>query len=80
MTELRQSFPLAVKANESAGIQTAAAIWLIALAAIWLIALAFNFVRCRYTVGSADAELSKCNSIVVSVMATEINLALCIFS
>lgn len=71
-TELRQSFPLAVKANESAGMQTAAA--------IWLIALAFNSVRCRYTVGSADAELSKCNSIVVSVMATEINLALCIFS
>lgn len=61
-----------MKANESAGIQIAAAIWLIVFVS--------SFVRCRYMSGNTDADLSKHNFVVVSAMATEINLALCIFS
>lgn len=42
--------------------------------------LVFSFVICRYTAGKVDAKLSKCDSVVVSVMATQISLALRIFS
>lgn len=45
-----------------------------------LIALVSSFVRCRYVAGKADENLSKWNSVLVSVIATEINLALGIFS
>lgn len=59
---------MAEKANELAGQYIAPDMWLIALVS--------SFVRCRYMVGKADARLSKCDSVVVNVMATEINLAL----
>lgn len=47
---------------------------------MWLIGLVPSFARCGYMAGKADAEVSKRDSVVVNVMATEINLALGIFS
>lgn len=45
-----------------------------------VVVLVFGFVRCRYAADKVDAKLSKCDPVVVSVMATQINLALGIFS
>lgn len=47
---------------------------------MWLVGLVPSFARCGYIAGKANEEVSKCDSVVVSVMATEINLALGIFS
>lgn len=63
---------MAAEANELAGQWIAPE--------MWLIALVFSSVRFGYTAGKADAKLFKCDSVVVDVLATEINLALRIFS
>lgn len=47
---------------------------------MWLVGLVPSFARCGYMAGKTGAEVSKCDSVVVSVMATEIDLALGISS